>query len=93
MGVDFDAVVLVSGSAGTHAGMLAGMVGLIEKGRFAGAKNLLFLHSGGTPALYVYAKDFLKGIFFPFGATRFPPCYLSKSRRHYHRRTRPCFSS
>jgi D-cysteine desulfhydrase len=38
---------------------MAGMMGLIEKGYFAQAKNLLFLHSGGTPALYVYAQDFL----------------------------------
>jgi D-cysteine desulfhydrase len=38
---------------------MAGMIGLIGKGHFAGAKNLLFLHSGGAPALYVYAQDFL----------------------------------
>ncbi|MDR2136747.1 MAG: D-cysteine desulfhydrase [Synergistaceae bacterium] len=38
---------------------MAGMIELIGKGHFAGAKNLLFLHSGGTPALYAYAQDFL----------------------------------
>jgi D-cysteine desulfhydrase len=38
---------------------MAGMIGSIKKGYFDGAKNLLFLHSGGTPALYVYAQDFL----------------------------------
>ena len=37
---------------------MAGMIDLIQKGYFAAAKNLLFLHTGGSPALYVYADKF-----------------------------------
>ncbi|MDR3264720.1 MAG: D-cysteine desulfhydrase [Synergistaceae bacterium] len=39
---------------------MAGMIDLIKKGYFAGAKNLLFLHTGGSPALYVYTDKFFE---------------------------------
>lgn len=39
---------------------MAGMIDLIKKGYFNGAKKILFLHTGGSPALYAYAKEFLK---------------------------------
>jgi D-cysteine desulfhydrase len=38
---------------------MAGMLDLIEKGYFSAAKNILFLHTGGSPALYVHARLFL----------------------------------
>ncbi|MDR1978724.1 MAG: D-cysteine desulfhydrase [Synergistaceae bacterium] len=37
---------------------MAGMIDLIKKGYFASAKNILFLHTGGSPALYAYADKF-----------------------------------
>jgi D-cysteine desulfhydrase len=40
---------------------MAGMIDLIQKGYFENAKNILFLHTGGSPALYVYTKEFLGG--------------------------------
>ena len=33
---------------------MAGMIDLIKKGYFGDAKNILFLHTGGSPALYAY---------------------------------------
>lgn len=37
---------------------MAGMMDLIRKGYFDGTRNILFLHTGGSPALYVYTKEF-----------------------------------
>ncbi|MCL1876056.1 MAG: D-cysteine desulfhydrase [Synergistaceae bacterium] len=37
---------------------MAGMLDLINKGYFEGKKNLLFLHTGGAPALYAYLEPF-----------------------------------
>jgi D-cysteine desulfhydrase len=37
---------------------MAGMIDLIKKDYFKGAKNLLFLHTGGSPALYEYTREF-----------------------------------
>ncbi len=37
---------------------MAGLIGLLRKGVFAKGSNLLFLHTGGSPALYVYKDEF-----------------------------------
>ena len=37
---------------------MAGLIDLIHKGYFSSAKNILFLHTGGSPALYAYTKEF-----------------------------------
>lgn len=37
-----------------------GMLDLIEKGYFAQGKNVLFLHTGGGPALFAYTDAFLQ---------------------------------
>lgn len=37
---------------------MAGLIDLTKKGYFASAKNILFLHTGGAPALYAYTKEF-----------------------------------
>ena len=37
---------------------MAGMIDLIKKGYFKGCENILFLHTGGSPALYAYDKYF-----------------------------------
>jgi D-cysteine desulfhydrase len=39
---------------------MAGMIDLIKKGYFGDAKNILFLHTGGSPALYAYTKEFFQ---------------------------------
>ncbi|HZX46246.1 MAG TPA: D-cysteine desulfhydrase [Clostridia bacterium] len=39
---------------------MAGMIDLIKKGYFGDAKNILFLHTGGSPALYAYTEEFFK---------------------------------
>jgi D-cysteine desulfhydrase len=36
----------------------AGMIDLIRKGKFAEGSNILFLHTGGSPALYAYMPSF-----------------------------------
>ncbi|MCL2873825.1 MAG: D-cysteine desulfhydrase [Defluviitaleaceae bacterium] len=38
---------------------MAGLIDLVRKGYFNNTKSVLFLHTGGVPALYTYAKDFL----------------------------------
>ncbi len=38
--------------------VMAGMVDLIRKGHFAEGSNVLFLHTGGSPALYAYLDTF-----------------------------------
>jgi len=37
---------------------MAGMIDLIKKGYFKDCENILFLHTGGAPALYAYDKYF-----------------------------------
>jgi len=55
--------------AGTEAVLLdpvysgkaaAGLIDLVRKGRFARGANVLFLHTGGSPALYAYLDTFRK---------------------------------
>jgi D-cysteine desulfhydrase len=38
----------------------AGLIDLIRKGHFASGANVLFLHTGGSPALYAYMDSFRK---------------------------------
>ncbi len=38
----------------------AGMIDLIKKGQFAPGANVLFLHTGGSPALFAYLDTFRK---------------------------------
>lgn len=38
---------------------MAGLVDLVRKGHFAEGSNVLFLHTGGSPALYAYLDSFL----------------------------------
>jgi len=35
---------------------MAGLIGLIRRGEFAKGQNVLFLHTGGAPALYAYQQ-------------------------------------
>jgi L-cysteate sulfo-lyase len=37
---------------------LAGLIGLSKAGRFGPSDNVLFLHTGGTPAIYAYRSLF-----------------------------------
>ena len=37
---------------------MAGLIGLIEQGRFRPSDRIVFLHSGGTPALFAYRSVF-----------------------------------
>lgn len=37
---------------------MAGMIDLVRKGYFADGSNVLFLHTGGAPALYAYQNNF-----------------------------------
>ncbi|MDR1945788.1 MAG: D-cysteine desulfhydrase [Desulfovibrio sp.] len=39
---------------------MAGLIGLVRKGVFRKGQNVIFLHTGGSPALYVYADAFLQ---------------------------------
>ena len=38
---------------------MAGLIDLVRKGRFSKDENLLFVHTGGSPALYVYMEEIL----------------------------------
>ena len=38
---------------------MAGLIDLVRKGTFNQDENLLFVHTGGSPALYVYMQDIL----------------------------------
>ena len=38
---------------------MAGLIDLVRKGYFKKEENILFVHTGGSPALYVYMKDIL----------------------------------
>lgn len=37
---------------------MAGCIDLVRKGYFEGCENILFLHTGGSPALYAYLETF-----------------------------------
>jgi len=39
---------------------MAGLIDLVRKGYFKKEENILFVHTGGSPALYVYMKEILK---------------------------------
>ena len=41
---------------------MAGFLDLIRKGYFDGCENVLFLHTGGSPALYAYENTILNGV-------------------------------
>ena len=41
---------------------MAGFLDLIRKGYFEGCKNVLFLHTGGSPALFAYENTILNGV-------------------------------
>lgn len=62
-----EAVTLVARSEGilldpVYTGKaMAGLVDQVRRGRFGRSENVLFLHTGGTPALYVYEDSFLSG--------------------------------
>ena len=36
---------------------LAGLIDLVKKGHFKGAKNIVFLHTGGSAALFAYKSQ------------------------------------
>jgi L-cysteate sulfo-lyase len=38
---------------------MAGLIDMIKHGRFKGEDNLVFIHTGGTPALFSYRKDLI----------------------------------
>lgn len=38
---------------------MAGLIDLVRKGYFKKEENILFVHTGGSPALYVYMQDIL----------------------------------
>lgn len=40
----------------------AGLIGLIEQGRFRQGQKVLFVHTGGSPALYAYPDAALKSV-------------------------------
>ena len=39
---------------------MAGLIDLVRKGYFKREENILFVHTGGSPALYVYMKEILE---------------------------------
>ncbi|MBF6842318.1 pyridoxal-phosphate dependent enzyme, partial [Acinetobacter baumannii] len=40
----------------------AGLIGLVRQGRFDSHDDVLFLHTGGAPALYAYPEAALKDV-------------------------------
>lgn len=40
---------------------MAGLIDLVRKGYFNKEEKILFVHTGGSPALYAYMKDILEG--------------------------------
>ena len=40
---------------------MAGLIDLVRKGHFKKEEKILFVHTGGSPALYAYMKDILEG--------------------------------
>lgn len=41
---------------------LDGLIDLVKQGYFKDAENILFVHTGGSPALYVYEETVLRGV-------------------------------
>jgi D-cysteine desulfhydrase len=39
---------------------MAGLIDLVRKGAFQKDENILFVHTGGSPALHVYMSDILE---------------------------------
>ena len=39
---------------------MAGLMDLLRKGYFEGSRGVVFLHTGGTPALFAYEEELLK---------------------------------
>jgi len=39
---------------------MAGLLDMIDKGVFSRKQNVLFWHTGGAPAVFAYAEEFLK---------------------------------
>lgn len=42
--------------------VLAGLIDLVKKGTFKDSDNILFMHTGGSPALYAYEEVTLHGV-------------------------------
>ena len=40
----------------------AGLIGLVRQGRLSKEETILFLHTGGTPALYAYRSAFARSL-------------------------------
>jgi D-cysteine desulfhydrase len=38
---------------------MAGLIDIVRKGYFTKEENVLFVHTGGSPALHVYMKEIL----------------------------------
>jgi len=38
---------------------MAGLINLIKQGHYKRDDNVVFLHTGGTPALFPYRKEFV----------------------------------
>ncbi|MCP4709331.1 MAG: D-cysteine desulfhydrase, partial [Planctomycetes bacterium] len=38
---------------------MAGLIDLVHKGRYQKGQNIMFLHTGGSPAIYYYSDLFL----------------------------------
>ena len=47
----------VVGRSGLHGRAMAGLIDLIRAGEFKPGQNVLFWHTGGTPALFAYAEQ------------------------------------
>ena len=41
---------------------LAGLIDLVEKGKIGAGQSVLFLHTGGTPALFAYEDELLSDL-------------------------------
>jgi len=39
---------------------MAGLIDLIKKGRFKSTDTVIFIHTGGIPALFAYHKDIVQ---------------------------------
>jgi len=39
---------------------MAGLIGMIRQGRFGKDETVIFIHTGGAPALFAYAEEFEK---------------------------------
>jgi 1-aminocyclopropane-1-carboxylate deaminase/D-cysteine desulfhydrase-like pyridoxal-dependent ACC family enzyme len=62
-----EAIELVAGTEGVFldpiytAKAMAALIDHVRAGRFAAGESVVFLHTGGTPALFAYATDFATG--------------------------------